>query len=134
MFATGLKDLRARTLLFAVFTSGLILVGCAIGAVPQTSERVPGGNPQRGQHALAAYGCGACHVIPGVPAARGQVGPPLTGLGQRTIIAGRLHNDANNVIAWVQHPQSIAPGVDMPELGVTDGDARDIAAYLLNLE
>lgn len=133
MFAAGLSVLVAPTLRFVVFASCLILVGCALAAVPSTSERVPGGNPQRGQHALAAYGCGACHVIPGVPAARGQVGPPLTGLGQRTIIAGRLHNDATNLIAWVQHPQLIAPGVDMPDLGITDGDARDIAAYLLTL-
>jgi cytochrome c2 len=50
------------------------------------------------------------------------------------MIAGRLHTNEENLADWVQRPQEIAPGVDMPDLGVSDGDARDIAAYLLTLK
>jgi len=34
---------------------------------------------------------------------------------------------------WIQHPQKLEPGTAMPEMNVTDGDARDIAAYLYTL-
>jgi cytochrome c1 len=48
-------------------------------------------------------------------------------------IAGRLPNTAANLIRWVQHPQQIAPGALMPEMNVTEQDARDLAAYLYTL-
>jgi cytochrome c1 len=31
---------------------------------------------------------------------------------------------------WIQDPQHVAPGTDMPNLGVSGGDARDITAFL----
>ena len=37
------------------------------------------------------------------------------------------------MIKWIQHPQSIDPKNAMPDLGVTDQDARDIAAFLYTL-
>lgn len=37
------------------------------------------------------------------------------------------------MIKWIQHPQRIDPQVVMPEMGVTDQDARDITAYLYTL-
>ncbi|RKH43077.1 cytochrome c [Corallococcus sp. AB049A] len=94
---------------------------------------ITGGDVERGKEALRHYGCGGCHVIPGVPGATGQVGPSLEGIALRTYLAGRLQNAPENMVRWVQHPQSIEPGNAMPELGVKDGDARDIAAYLYTL-
>jgi cytochrome c len=113
---------------------GLLLSGCGIGAAAQISDQVPGASPEHGRHGLKRYGCGGCHVIPGVPGAQGEVGPPLAGLANRSMIAGRLHTTPDNLAAWIQHPQQIAPGVDMPELGVSEVDARDMAAYLLTLK
>jgi cytochrome c2 len=104
-----------------------------MGAAAESSS-LPGADPERGASAIARYGCGGCHVIPGVPGAQGLVGPPLAGVAKRAMIAGRLHTDGPNLVSWIQHPQEIAPGVDMPDLGVTDADARDIAAYLLTLK
>jgi len=94
---------------------------------------VAGGNPARGREAIAAYGCGACHVVPGVRAARGMVGPPLTAFAGRAYIAGEAPNTANALIRWIMNPQSIEPGTAMPALGVTEAHARDIAAYLYTL-
>jgi cytochrome c1 len=74
--------------------------------------------------------CGACHEIPGVSEADGLVGPPLTHFAQRTMIAGFLPNTPDNLERWVQHPQAVAPGNAMPDLGLSDRDARDVAAYL----
>ena len=89
------------------------------------------GDPGRGEEALARYGCGACHVIPGVDRAQGKVGPPLTDFAQRTYIAGNAYNTAPNLAAWIRRPDSVEPGTVMPTLGVAEQEARDIAAYLL---
>jgi len=94
---------------------------------------VAGGNAERGRDAITAYGCGACHVVPGVRAAQGMVGPPLTAFAGRAYIAGEAPNTANALIRWIMNPQSIEPGTAMPALGVTEAHARDIAAYLYTL-
>jgi cytochrome c len=94
---------------------------------------VPGGDPQRGKVAIAAYGCGTCHVVPGVAGAQGMVGPPLTKFARRSYIAGEVPNTTRQLIQWIAAPQSIEPGTVMPNLGVTPGEARDIAAYLYTL-
>ncbi|MFN0073352.1 MAG: c-type cytochrome [Chloroflexota bacterium] len=94
---------------------------------------VPGGSVDRGRRVLAAYGCGACHVIPGVPGGVGAVGPPLTGWAQRAYIAGALPNQPTYLIAWLRNPQDVEPGTAMPNLGVTEVDARDMAAYLYSI-
>jgi cytochrome c1 len=78
-------------------------------------------------------GCAACHVIPGVRGADGKVGPPLTGIGSRIMIAGQVPNTPDNLIRWIRDPQAIEPGTAMPNLGVSEPTARDIAAYLYTL-
>ncbi len=42
-------------------------------------------------------------------------------------------NTPDRLVQWIQHPQHLRPRSPMPEMGVTDGDARDIAAYLYTL-
>ena len=97
-------------------------------------RRVRGGDADRGKQQIVAYGCGSCHVIPGITGANGMVGPPLTSWSQRRIIAGEVANTPDNLVYWITVPQSIEPGVAMPNLGVSDGQARDIAAYLYTLK
>lgn len=88
------------------------------------------GDPERGRAAIAKYGCGSCHVIPGAYRARGLVGPPLSDFARRSYVAGNLGNTAANLIAWIRYPDSVEPGTVMPTLDVSEQDARDIAAYL----
>jgi cytochrome c len=101
------------------------------GAVPGAEPKL--GDPDRGQQLISDYGCGSCHVVPGVNDADGLVGPPLTDFGRRSYIAGVLPNNADNLQHWIRDPQSVVPGNAMPDLGVSGVDARDIAAYLLTL-
>lgn len=89
-----------------------------------------GGNADRGERAFLRYGCGGCHQVDGVPQAAGLVGPPLTGIGTRAIIGGRLQNSPATLRRWIEHPQAVSPGTAMPDLGVTPADSRDIAAFL----
>ena len=115
-----------------VLLLGLVLGGCREGGVIPR-QHVAGGDPSRGERSIVAYGCGSCHVIPGVPSAEGRVGPPLTDLADRAFLAGELRNEPDALVRWIRQPQEIRPGSAMPDLGVSENDARDIAAYLYTL-
>jgi cytochrome c2 len=116
------------TLLLALF-----LISCGNGASEEATG-VAGGEPERGRAAMQEYGCNACHTIPGVPEADAEVGPPLTGWANRQYIAGTLTNTPANLIFWLMNPQEVEPGTAMPDMGVTEPDARDMAAYLYQLD
>ncbi len=88
------------------------------------------GDVGRGRDAIVKYGCGACHVIPGIAQARGRVGPQLTDFRHQMYIGGQLANSPANLVRWLRNPQAFAPGTAMPALGLTEAEARDIAAYL----
>lgn len=89
--------------------------------------------PERGRKAIQQYGCTTCHRIPGLTAAVNDVGPPLDGMAERAFIAGILPNTADNMVRWLLAPTAIAPRTAMPDLGLEEGDARDITAYLATL-
>jgi cytochrome c2 len=44
-----------------------------------------------------------------------------------------LRNTPTNLATWIQHPQQIVPGNAMPDMGITQPQAQDIAAYLYTL-
>jgi cytochrome c len=99
----------------------------------QVETLVAGGDMERGRSALDGFGCGTCHVIPGVRGAVGGVGPPLTRFADRAFIAGQLANDPQNLVLWIQDPQAVEPGTAMPDLDVSPQVARDMAAYLYSI-
>lgn len=113
---------------------GVLLLGTACHPQDdETARQLTGGDPHAGKAAIARYGCGGCHEIPGVDNASGLVGPSLAKIADRVILAGHLPNQPDNMIRWIQDPQGAAPGTLMPNMNVTDRDARDIAAYLYTL-
>ena len=101
----------------------------AIEVVPAPSTPDAG----RGKKAINQYACATCHEIPGIVGANAPVGPPLKDIGTRGFIAGVLPNTPENVVRWLRHPQVVNPRSAMPDLGVTERDASDIAAYLSTL-
>jgi cytochrome c2 len=105
----------------------LALAGCA--AEPPAL----GGDPERGKLLLRQYGCAGCHRIRGVPAARGNVGPPLEGIAKRVYLAGRLPNTPENMARWIREPRTIDPRTAMPDMQVSEASARDMVAYLYTL-
>lgn len=117
--------------LVAVLTLGVTTVAC--DRAGQLSERIVPGSPDLGLRAIKKYGCGSCHTIPGVKGADALVGPPLSHFGRRSYVGGKLANTPDNLARWVQDPQSVSPGTDMPNLGVSTEEARNVAAYLEHL-
>lgn len=92
-----------------------------------------GGTARRGESVIMDKNCGSCHTIPGVSGAKGVVGPPLMFFSRRTFIAGQLPNNPDNLIRWIRSPQSVEADTAMPNLGLTEQQARDVAAYLYQL-
>ena len=94
------------------------------------AEAATGGNAERGRAAVERYGCTACHRVPGIASAQSLVGPPLDGFARKLYVAGSLPNTADNLIEWIQHPTRLREHTAMPETGIGDEDARNVAAFL----
>ena len=119
--------------------AALALLGAAGGAawlLAQSREKdriaraLTGGDPSRAPALMIRYGCGGCHAIPGVPGANGRAAAPLSGLRERVYVGGVARNSAENLIAWIVDPRALSPRSAMPRTGITEAEARDVAAYL----
>ena len=125
------KVISENTMLFAIYRMGYHSRATTHGlrgtfsTIANESED-PSWEPDWIEMALA-------HKIPGVRGAEGMVGPPLTMFAHRAYIAGRLSNQPENLVRWIQNPQDVDPETAMPDLGVIPGVARDMAAYLYTL-
>lgn len=121
-----------------------VLFGAAIFWRAATAEDIEGArltpdaladaDTGRGQELFISYGCGTCHTVPGLGRADGNVGPSLHGFARRSFIAGQVANSPDNLVQWIVVPDSIAPGTAMPTIGVSEEDARHIAAFLYTLD
>lgn len=118
-----------RVALAAVLSLGSAS-GCRSGG---DGPAVAGGDAGQGNDLLRGFTCGGCHIIPGVSAADGQVGPPLTDWAERSYIAGAVWNTPENLVRWIMDPAAIEPGTSMPDLDVREDQARHMAAYLFSL-
>jgi cytochrome c1 len=121
----------------AITVSVAIACGAACGGnnpeLGLTPMPVFGGDPSRGATAIARFDCGSCHTVPGIAGAHGQVAAPLLWFSRRTFIAGVLPNTPDNLIRWIREPNVVEPKTAMPTLGLSDQEARDVAAYLYTL-
>lgn len=93
-------------------------------------KRALEGDAENGRLLLRQFGCGACHRIPGVADAQGNVGPPLDGVARRVYLAGIVPNTPQGMAQWIRTPRAFDPQTVMPDLGVGEAHARDMAAYL----
>jgi len=94
---------------------------------------VAGGDAVRGRALMAQYQCSACHAIPGVPGNQGLTGPSLAMFGRDSYIAGGIPNYPEPLVRWIVDPAASKPGTAMPAMGVSDAEARHMAAYLYTL-
>ena len=110
------------------------------------NERLPAVEPAPtdsaiviGKQLFTQTGCVGCHWVrsaqqPGVQP-RGMQGPNLTHFGRRrTLAAGILDNNAENLNHWINNPQLVKPGAKMIKGAWTPEQVRYIAAYLQTLQ
>ena len=84
-----------------------------------------------GEKLFTTKGCVGCHSLQAVNAPKGMVGPNLANVGARSYIAaGTLKNTDENLAHWIRDPQGIKKGVLMPNLGVTETEAKALVAFL----
>ncbi|QKT05087.1 c-type cytochrome [Ectothiorhodospiraceae bacterium 2226] len=120
----------------ALLGAALMLSACDTDrpAADRSELRVVGGDPERGKRTYVQYGCGTCHTAPGVRGPQGKVGPPLTHFAERSYIGGQLPNRPDALVRFLQDPPALIPGTAMPDMGVNEQEARDIAAFLYTLD
>jgi cytochrome c oxidase assembly factor CtaG/cytochrome c2 len=136
LFARWVRESESRVtagtlpLVALLAALGLSLSGCSQTPAQQTAAKLTGGDPVRGKAAIQAYGCPACHTIPGIDGAHGLVGPPLAGIASRVYIGGVIANTPENLVRWIVNPRAIDEKTAMPDMKIPEKDARDISAYL----
>ena len=110
-----------------VVFGALLVVVAFVVAPPEDRDSPPGtlGDARRGCVLVDRYGCTACHEA--------YVAPPFDRMAARSYIAGRFPNIPIVMTEWIRHPQAMKPGTAMPDLGVSQRDARDMTAYLATL-
>jgi len=100
--------------------------------------RQPGRDPpdpavRQGRDVFMRARCAGCHTIRGSEAA-GQTAPDLTHIASRsTLGAGTLPNTAANLADWIQDPQRVKPGNQMPPNPLPADDLHALVAYLETL-
>lgn len=92
-----------------------------------------GGDPDRASDLIGKYGCSGCHQIPGVRSPGGRAAPPLSDVGARMYIGGVLTNTGDNLVRWIANPKAFNPQTAMPITGISEDEARHVAAYLYAL-
>lgn len=123
VLVSGCGDTRLRP-------PGAQVADASEGRVAAAGDSSTASEREAGRAELVRYGCGSCHTIPGIRGADAMVGPPLTAWGRRVFISGRLPNNRENLVHWIMEPQAVEPGTAMPNLGVSEREARAMAAYL----
>lgn len=101
----------------------------AADAAPPTSDAA-----QTGQEVFLGAGCAGCHAVRGHEASS-ELAPDLTHLADRkTLAAGIVENDPNNLEQLILAPQSIKPGIRMPSTDLDADEIDALVAYLGELE
>lgn len=81
--------------------------------------------------------CIGCHAV--TPAnttpEAARVGPNLTDFGDRTLVAGILANNEENIKKWLSDPESIKPGNKMTgKYDLNEEEIDAVAQYLMSLK
>ena len=99
-----------------------------------------GGSATAGAQIFANAPCAICHTVKGLTGLSPQYsgtfkGPDLTHFGSRSTLAGSiLENTPENLAKWIQDPDKVKPGANMPTLGLKGKDLNDLVAYLESLK
>ena len=104
-----------------------------LDAMRQPGRDPPEATERRGRDVFMQSRCSMCHTVRGTDAA-GQIAPDLTHIATRsTLGAGTLPNTAENLAAWIEDPQRVKPGNQMPPTPLAADDLQALVAYLETL-
>jgi cytochrome c oxidase subunit 2 len=105
----------------------------------QEAQRKPAAEPvtegqRHGREVFLSTSCVLCHTIGGT-AAGSRVGPTLTHLGSRQMIAANAFpNNRGYLAGWILDPQALKPGARMPQNAIGSDDLQALLDYLESLK
>jgi cytochrome c oxidase subunit 2 len=89
---------------------------------------------KRGRDVFLTTSCAMCHTIQGTSAGS-RVGPPLTHIASQQLIgANSFPNRRGYLAGWIVDPQSMKPGVRMPQNSLSGDDLNALLDYLETLQ
>lgn len=89
---------------------------------------------QKGKMIFENMSCSSCHTVRGT-IAKGTEGPDLTHFASRgMMLAGMKINDSVNVSKWIDNPQKVKPGANMPKFILGQDSIKAITSYLRQLQ
>ena len=98
----------------------------------QRADAVEDRSVFKGRRVFADYACMNCHTIAGT--SDGMFGPNLTHLASRdTIGSGFITLNRENLKAWIDDPQRLKPGCNMPALKLDPQELDAVVDYLMTL-
>ena len=114
----------AHALASAVLGALLAASGCGTAGAERAAEQLTGGDPGRGRvgnpevrlRRVSHHSWHRRREWPG--------GTPLTGVANRVYLGGVLANTPDNMVRWITHPRQVDEKTAMPEMGVTEREAR----------
>ncbi|MBW8756352.1 MAG: cytochrome c oxidase subunit II [Burkholderiales bacterium] len=87
----------------------------------------------RGRELFLTGSCMLCHAVQGT-SAQGRRGPDLTHFASRSHIgAGSIANSPQALARWIEDPQKLKPGANMPSHFLPADDLAALVAYLETL-
>ena len=124
----------------AVIAAVVVAIGAGAMAYAWTSSQhqqdrvataLTNGDPSHGPDLIRRYGCGGCHTISAVPGTDGKVAAALDKLRERVFIGGGvIRNSPENLVRWIVDPRALSLRTAMPQTGINEQEARDVAAFL----
>ncbi len=101
----------------------------AVGAAPASDS-----GAVVGQKVFHDRGCAFCHAVRGTPFA-GEVGPDLTHVASRRLLAGGSFDNTRGTLAgWIANPDQIKPGTLMPAVEMPAAELQALLDYLQSLK
>ena len=78
--------------------------------------------------------CGSCHTIAGTPA-DAHIAPDLTHIASRkTLLSGMKKNSTENMRKWLENPQKVKKGANMPDFLLSKNEVEALTAYMEQLK
>lgn len=104
----------------------------------ELASYVPGAaNIARGKRLVIEYGCLGCHKYRG---RGGTLGPDISHVGDKTVhdFDFKHVDDPHSVLNWMyahfRTPAAVVPETVMPDMGLSEAEAFDLAAYMISLK
>lgn len=127
-----ISDGQIRTI--AQYVKSLAAADTTSAGNRSAAADAPASTVERGREVFLQGPCALCHTIRGTRALA-TVGPDLTHIASRTMIAGGLlENTRGNLAGWILNPQNLKPGTKMPPTLLEAEELHALLDYLETLK